>query len=41
MGGAGLGLTLVQEIARQHGGDVCVLHSSAQGTQIELSLLLG
>lgn len=41
MGGAGLGLALVREIARQHGGDVCVLQSSAQGTQIELSLLLG
>lgn len=41
MGGAGLGLALVREIARQHGGDVCVLQSSEQGTQIELSLLLG
>lgn len=41
MGGAGLGLALVREIARQHGGDVCVLQSSAQGTQIGLSLLLG
>lgn len=41
MGGAGLGLALVREIARQHGGDVRVLQSSAQGTQIELSLLSG
>lgn len=41
MGGAGLGLALVREIARQHGGDVHVLQSSAQGTQIELSLLTG
>lgn len=39
MGGAGLGLALVREIARQHGGDVCVIQSSEQGTQIELSLL--
>mgnify|MGYP003370322153 FL=1 len=28
MGGAGLGLALVREIARQHGGDVCILESS-------------
>lgn len=39
MGGAGLGLALVREIARQHGGDVCILQSSEQGTQIKLSLL--
>lgn len=32
-------LALVREIARQHGGDVCVLQSSTQGTQMELSLL--
>lgn len=39
MGGAGLGLALVREIARQHGGNVSILQSSAQGTQIELSLV--
>lgn len=39
MGGAGLSLALVREIARQHGGDVSILQSSEQGTQIELSLL--
>ena len=39
MGGAGLGLALVREIARGHGGDVRVVQSSDQGTQIELSLL--
>lgn len=38
IGGAGLGLALVREIARQHGGDVSILQSSAHGTQIELSL---
>lgn len=40
MGGAGLGLALVRDIAHQHSGNVCVLQSSGQGTQIELSLLL-
>ena len=39
MGGAGLGLALVREIARQHGGDAAILQSSPQGTQIELRLL--
>ena len=39
MGGAGLSLALVREIARQHGGDVSILQSSEQGTQIELSIL--
>lgn len=36
MGGAGLGLALVKEIARRHGGDVFVLKSDEQGTQIEM-----
>ena len=39
MGGAGVGLALVREIARQHGGDAAILQSSPQGTQIELRLL--
>lgn len=39
MGGAGLGLALVREIARQHSGDAAILQSSPQGTQIELRLL--
>lgn len=39
MGGAGLGLALVREIARQHGGDAAILQSSPQGTTIELRLL--
>ena len=38
MGGAGLGLALVKEIAMQHGGNVKVLESSENGTSIELSL---
>jgi len=38
LGGAGLGLALVKEIAHQHGGDVRVLQSSKDGTQIELIL---
>ncbi len=38
MGGAGLGLALVKEIAIQHGGDVRVASSSENGTNIELSL---
>lgn len=40
LGGAGLGLALVKEIAQQHGGDVRVVQSSERGTQIELMLLL-
>ena len=40
LGGAGLGLALVKEIAQQHGGDVRVVQSSESGTQIELILLL-
>lgn len=38
MGGAGLGLALVKEIAIQHDGDVQVTDSSENGTRIELSL---
>lgn len=41
MGGAGLGLALVKEIAMQHGGDVRVADSSDNGTTIELSLYKG
>ena len=41
MGGAGLGLALVKEIAVQHGGDVRVADSSNNGTTIELSLYKG
>lgn len=41
MGGAGLGLALVKEIAVQHGGDVRVAGSSDNGTTIELSLYKG
>ena len=38
MGGAGLGLALVNEIARQHGGQVKVLESSEKGSTIALML---
>ena len=38
MGGAGLGLALVKEIAVRHGGDVKVIESSNRGSSIELSL---
>ena len=38
MGGAGLGLALVKEIAVRHGGDVKVIESSDRGSSIELSL---
>lgn len=38
MGGAGLGLALVRDIAIQHGGDVRVARSSDQGTEIILTL---
>ncbi|MDO4314958.1 MAG: ATP-binding protein [Oscillospiraceae bacterium] len=38
MGGAGLGLALVREIAEQHGGSVKVVRSSDRGTEILLSL---
>ena len=38
MGGAGLGLALVDAIAREHHGQVKVLSSSSDGTIIGLSL---
>ena len=38
MGGAGLGLALVSEIARQHNGEVKVLRSSEKGTTMALVL---
>ena len=38
MGGAGLGLALVNEIARQHNGEVKVLQSSKKGTTMALVL---
>lgn len=40
MGGAGLGLALVSEIARQHNGEVKVLRSSEKGTTMALVLPL-
>lgn len=38
MGGAGLGLALVKDIAQLHGGSVQVAKSSEKGTEIELRL---
>ena len=38
MGGAGLGLALVSEIARQHNGQVKVTQSSEKGSTIALIL---
>ena len=40
-GGVGLGLSLVWEIARLHGGDVRVRESGESGTVIELTLPMG
>lgn len=38
MGGAGLGLALVDSIAKEHGGTVNVLESSEAGSTIALML---
>ena len=38
MGGAGLGLALVREIAKEHSGNAKVVKSSTEGTTIALSL---
>jgi two-component system sensor histidine kinase TctE len=37
-GGCGLGLSIVQEIARRHGGDARVLPVQPQGLRVELTL---
>lgn len=41
MGGAGLGLALVDSIAREHGGTVKVVESSEKGSTIGLTLPVG
>jgi len=38
--GAGLGLAIVFQIVRQHGGDIAVLSASGQGTQFDVRLPL-
>lgn len=38
MGGAGLGLALVRDIAGQHGGSVRIVQSSETGTEVVLTL---
>ncbi len=38
MGGAGLGLSLVRDIAEQHGGNVRITQSSEAGTEVVLTL---
>ena len=38
MGGAGLGLAMVRDIAKKHGGSVQVVQSSDEGTVIEMRL---
>jgi two-component system sensor histidine kinase PilS (NtrC family) len=38
--GAGLGLAIVFQIVRQHGGDITVLSASGQGTQFDVRLPL-
>lgn len=40
MGGAGLGLALVREIAGQHGGSVRIVQSSEAGTEVAFTLPL-
>ena len=40
MGGVGLGLALVKEIAVLHGGNVCVESSSEKGTTFAVKLPL-
>ncbi|MHA6287461.1 sensor histidine kinase [Maricaulis sp. CAU 1757] len=39
-GGAGLGLSIAREIARSHGGDVCLVKSGPDGTVFEVKLPL-
>jgi signal transduction histidine kinase len=37
-GGAGLGLAIVQAIARQHGGEVSMISESGQGCRVRVVL---
>jgi len=38
--GTGMGLTVVQKILQDHGGDVAVEHTSASGTTFRVSIPL-
>jgi signal transduction histidine kinase len=37
-GGTGLGLTIANDIAKSHGGDLSVVSSNRQGTRFRLTL---
>ena len=36
--GTGLGLTVVQKLVQDHGGEIAILHTSPEGTTFRISL---